>query len=141
MTEEYKRTKTIMKKGLLFLLTFLLFQFAKSQDSISIKFKNQYKAEAKNITVSFAGNNFVGDDKAAVTLPNNVSDSMVVVGDDYASATFKIADAESAGMCPEKSFPSFSSMPIVLIISKPPATKKHSAKSKNTLFQPRVTSK
>ena len=87
-----------MKKGLLFLLTILLFQFAKSQDSISIKFKNQYKAEAKNITVSVAGNNYIGNDKAVVTLPNLVSDSFKVAGEDYASSTFKITDADKDGI-------------------------------------------
>ena len=87
-----------MKKSLLFLFTFLLFQIAKSQDSISIKFKNQYKSEAKNITVLFAGNNFVTDDKATVKLPKNAGDSLVVEGTDYASATFRIADADKDGI-------------------------------------------
>ncbi len=87
-----------MKKELLFLLSFLLFQFAKSQDSVSIKFKNQYKAEAKNITVSFAGVNYVASNKAAVTLPNIATDSIIVRGKDYANASFKIADANKDGI-------------------------------------------
>ncbi|MCY7293740.1 MAG: hypothetical protein LH615_16305, partial [Ferruginibacter sp.] len=87
-----------MKKGLLFLLTFLLCQFAKSQDSISIKFKNQYKAEAKNISVSFAGNNYIADKKAQVTLPNIATDSFIIEGKDYASASYIIADDDKDGV-------------------------------------------
>jgi membrane-associated protein len=87
-----------MKKIVLIILCFWFFQLAKSQDSVTIKFKNQYKAEAKNITVSFAGVNYVANDKATVILPNITTNSIVIEGKDYANASFKIADADKDGI-------------------------------------------
>lgn len=81
-----------MLRIILLLVTFLMVQSGKSQDSITIKFKNQYKAEAKKIVVSFKGINYTPDDKAVLTLSVNKTDSFIVSGNDYNMQQFSLSN-------------------------------------------------
>lgn len=81
-----------MLRIILLLVTFLMVQSGKSQDSITIKFKNQYKAEAKKIVVSFKGINYTPDDKAGLTLSLNKTDSFIVSGNDYNMQQFSLSN-------------------------------------------------
>lgn len=81
-----------MLRIILLLVTFLMVQSGKSQDSITVKFKNQYKAEAKKIVVSFKGINYTPDDKAVLTLSVNKTDSFIVSGNDYNMQQFSLSN-------------------------------------------------
>ncbi len=72
-----------MKKVVLILVAFVLFQTAQSQDSTVIKFKNQYRADAKNITVNFNGLIKEVNPKDSIVLFLNASDSFSVEGKNY----------------------------------------------------------
>ena len=81
-----------MQRIILLLVALFMVQDGKSQDSINIKFKNQYKAEAKKIVVSFKGINYTPDDKAALTVSLNKTDSLIVSGNDYNSQQFSLSN-------------------------------------------------
>ena len=81
-----------MQRIILLLVTLFWVQYGKSQDSITIKFKNQYKAEAKKIVVSFKGINYTPDDKAALTVSLNKTDSLIVSGNDYNAQQFSLSN-------------------------------------------------
>ena len=81
-----------MQRIILLLVTLFMVQHGKSQDSINIKFKNQYKAEAKKIVVSFKGINYTPDDKAALTVSLNKTDSLIVSGNDYNAQQFSLSN-------------------------------------------------
>jgi len=81
-----------MHRIILLLATFFMVQSGKSQDSITVKFKNQYKAEAKKIVVSFKGINYTPDDKAVLTLSLNKTDSFIVSGNDYNMQQFSLSN-------------------------------------------------
>lgn len=81
-----------MHRIILLLATFFMVQSGKSQDSITVKFKNQYKAEAKKIVVSFKGINYTPDDKAILTLSLNKTDSFIVSGNDYNMQQFSLSN-------------------------------------------------
>lgn len=81
-----------MQRIILLLVTFFMVQSGKSQDSITVKFKNQYKAEAKKIVVSFKGINYTPDDKAVLTLSLNKTDSFIVSGNDYNMQQFSLSN-------------------------------------------------
>ena len=83
-----------MRKILLIAIGFFIVSNASAQDSISIKFKNQYKSEAKNITISFNGNTFLPDEKGNLTLFINKTDTFQVSGTDYAVQRFSFANIE-----------------------------------------------
>ena len=83
-----------MHKILLIVIGFLFFNIANGQDSITVKFKNQYKSEAKNITISFNGNTFLPDEKGTLILPLNKTDTFQVSGKDYAVQRFSFANIE-----------------------------------------------
>ena len=81
-----------MQRIILLLVALFMVQDGKSQDSITIKFKNQYKAEAKKIVVSFKGINYTPDDKAALTVSLNKTDSLIVSGNDYNAQQFSLSN-------------------------------------------------
>ena len=81
-----------MQRIILLLVALFMVQDGKSQDSINIKFKNQYKAEAKKIVVSFKGINYTPDDKAALTVSLNKTDSLIVSGNDYNAQQFSLSN-------------------------------------------------
>lgn len=83
-----------MHKILLIVIGFLFFNIANGQDSITVKFKNQYKSEAKNITISLKGNTFLPDEKGTLILPINKTDTFQVSGKDYAVQRFSFANIE-----------------------------------------------
>ena len=83
-----------MHKILLIVIGFLFLNIANGQDSITIKFKNQYKSEAKNITISLKGNTFLPDEKGTLILPINKTDTFQVSGKDYAVQRFSFANIE-----------------------------------------------
>ena len=83
-----------MHKILLIVIGFLFLNIANGQDSITVKFKNQYKSEAKNITISLKGNTFLPDGKGNLTLPINKTDTFQVSGKDYAVQRFSFANIE-----------------------------------------------
>ena len=83
-----------MHKILLIVIGFLFLNIANGQDSITIKFKNQYKSEAKNITISLKGNTFLPDEKGTLALPLNKTDTFQVSGKDYAVQRFSFANIE-----------------------------------------------
>lgn len=82
-----------MHKILLIVVGFLFLNDANGQDSITVKFKNQYKSEAKNIDVSFMGVNYVPDEKGATTLPLSKSDSITISGKDYNTTKIPLSSA------------------------------------------------
>ena len=81
-----------MHRIILLLATFFMVQSGKSQNSTTVKFKNQYKAEAKKIVVSFKGINYTPDDKAVLTLSLNKTDSFIVSGNDYNMQQFSLSN-------------------------------------------------
>ena len=81
-----------MQRIILLLVTFFMVQSGKSQYLITVKFKNQYKAEAKKIIVSFKGINYTPDDKAILTLSLNKTDSFIVSGNDYNMQQFSLSN-------------------------------------------------
>ena len=83
-----------MHKILLIVIGFLFLNIANGQDSITVKFKNQYKSEAKNITISLKGNTFLPDEKGTLILPINKTDTFQVSGKDYAVQRFSFANIE-----------------------------------------------
>ena len=83
-----------MHKILLIVIGFLFLNIANGQDSITVKFKNQYKSEAKNITISLKGNTFLPDEKGTLILPINKTDTFQVSGKDYAIQRFSFANIE-----------------------------------------------
>lgn len=86
-----------MRKLVLVFFTLFFLQHAKSQDSTVIKFKNQYRADAKNITVQFNGLPKEVNPKDSITLFLNGSDSFSVEGNNYDKAFYskKNIDAEN----------------------------------------------
>jgi membrane-associated protein len=82
------------RKMFLFSMAFLFLQNVKSQDSITVKIKNQYKADVKDITVSLNGVNFSVMEKALVTLPKNELLLFEVSGNDYKTSKFTIKSAD-----------------------------------------------
>ena len=83
-----------MHKILLIVIGFLFLNIANGQDSITVKFKNQYKSEAKNITISLKGNTFLPDEKGTLILPINKTDTFQVSGTDYALQKFSSSNIE-----------------------------------------------
>lgn len=81
-----------MHRILFVVIAFLMVNNATAQDSVTVKFKNQYKSDAKNITVSFGGVNYMPNDKGVATLPLNVSDSLSVSGKDYKPSKFSLSN-------------------------------------------------
>jgi membrane-associated protein len=83
-----------MQRIILLIVTFFIIQYGKSQDSITVKFKNQYKSEAKKIVVSFKGINYTPDDKGLLTFPVNKTDTFSVSGKDYNLQQFSLSKIE-----------------------------------------------
>ena len=83
-----------MHKILLIVIGFLFLNIANGQDSITVKFKNQYKSEAKNITISLKENTFLPDEKGTLILHINKTDTFQVSGKDYAVQRFSFANIE-----------------------------------------------
>ncbi len=81
-----------MHKILFIAVAFFMAKGALGQDSVTVKFKNQYKSEAKNITVAFGGVNYTADEKGLTTLPLNKIDSFSVSGKDYSPAKFSLSN-------------------------------------------------
>ena len=77
-----------MKKIGIILFATLLFQSAFSQDSTTIKFKNQYRADAKSIVVNFNGITKELSSKDSVRLYLNDTDSFFVEGKNYDKTFF-----------------------------------------------------
>ena len=72
-----------MHKIIVIAIAFFMVKTAIGQDSITVKFKNQYKSEAKNITVSFNEKNYTPDEKGVMTFPLNAADTFSISGEDY----------------------------------------------------------
>ena len=83
-----------MHKILLIVVGFLFLNNANGQDSITVKFKNQYKSEARNIIISFRGNTLLPDEKGVLKLPLNKTDTFQVSGTDYALQKFSSSNIE-----------------------------------------------
>ena len=81
-----------MHKILFIVIIFLMVENAAGQDSITVKFKNQYKSDAKNISVSSSGVNYMPDEKGVTTLPFNKNDSFTFTGKDYDPAKFSLSN-------------------------------------------------
>jgi membrane-associated protein len=64
------------------------------QDSVTIKFRNQYKAEVKSADVTFHDAVFKTDNKGNVKLLIAAADSFSVKGKDYNEAYFSLAKAD-----------------------------------------------
>lgn len=82
----------LMHKLIVIVFAFLIVKNVAAQDSVTLKFKNQYKSEAKNITVYFNGINYIPDEKAAKTFLLNKNDSFTITGKDYNTKTFSFSD-------------------------------------------------
>lgn len=83
-----------MRKIFLLPVFFLIFQNVKSQDSITVKIKNQYKADVKDVTVSLNGVNLVVLEKATVILPKKAGVTFEVSGKDYEPFKFTIQSVD-----------------------------------------------
>ena len=81
-----------MHRILIVVIAFLMVKNVAGQDSVTVKFKNQYKSDAKNIAVSFLGVTYMPNEKAVLTLPLNKVDSLSVSGKDYKPAKFSLAN-------------------------------------------------
>jgi membrane-associated protein len=81
-----------MHKILFIVIAFLMVESAAGQDSVNVKFKNQYKSEAKNISVYFNGVNYTPDEKATKTFLLSKTDSFTVTGKDFNTTTFSFSN-------------------------------------------------
>jgi membrane-associated protein len=84
-----------MRKIVLVISAFLFFQTAYCLDSTVVKFKNQYKADAKNIEVTYHGNMYKLNGRDSIKLLLNTSDSFLVQGADYKPAYFSANDIKA----------------------------------------------
>lgn len=84
-----------MRKIVLVLSTFLFFLAVHGQDSTVIKCKNQYKADAKNIEITYKGIVYKLSSKDSIKLLLNDNDSFLVQGTDYKPAFFSKKDISS----------------------------------------------
>ncbi|MEQ1554704.1 MAG: hypothetical protein ABL929_11020, partial [Ferruginibacter sp.] len=84
-----------MRKIILVVIAFISILSAKSQDSTVIKFKNQYKADAKNITVKFKDIEYKISSKDSLKLLLSPSDSFMVEGKDYNPKFYSKANIEN----------------------------------------------
>lgn len=80
-----------MHKILVIIIAFLMVKNAAGQDSVTVKFKNQYKSDAKNISVYLNGVNYTPDQKGVKSLLLSKTDSFTVSGKDYNSTTFSFS--------------------------------------------------
>ncbi len=83
-----------MRKIILIALAFILVQNVKSQDSIIVKIKNQYKADAKDIVVTLNGSPVLVANKSFITMPKNMVVLYDVVGKDYVATKFSIVNVD-----------------------------------------------
>jgi membrane-associated protein len=83
-----------MRKLILVVFALTFIQYGKSQDSITVKIKNQYKADAKDIVVSLNGNPIIVNEKSFITIPKNLVQTFDVSGKDYVASKFSIANAD-----------------------------------------------
>jgi membrane-associated protein len=81
-----------MKRLITIIALFLLAAPAFSQDTL--RFKNQYKAEAKGIEVQFNGVKYMPDAKGELLLKLAPQDSILVSGKDYDAAYFSLKNAD-----------------------------------------------
>jgi membrane-associated protein len=81
-----------MKRLITIIALFLLAAPALSQDTL--RFKNQYKAEAKGIEVQFNGVKYTPDAKGELLLKLAPQDSILVSGKDYDAAYFSLKNAD-----------------------------------------------
>ena len=84
-----------MRKLVLIFVTFFFLQHAQSQDSTVIKFKNQYKADAKKIIVQFNGITKEVSGKDSIVLLLNATDSFSVEGKNYDKTFYKKKNIEA----------------------------------------------
>jgi membrane-associated protein len=84
-----------MKKIVTYVALFFCLQQVFSQTNYTLKFKNQYRAGAKNITVTFNGNATVLKEKDSITLTLNNTDSFAVQGKNYDVAYFSKKDIDA----------------------------------------------
>jgi membrane-associated protein len=83
-----------MRKLILVVFALTFVQLVKSQDSITVKIKNQYKADAKDIVVSLNGNPIVVQEKSFITIPKNVIQTFDVSGKDYVDSKFNVTNVD-----------------------------------------------
>lgn len=84
-----------MKNFLLILILSLLsVKAAFSQDSVTLTFRNQYKAEVKKLSVMINDKTFLSDDKGSIRVTASPSDAILVSGKDYDAKTYTLADAD-----------------------------------------------
>jgi membrane-associated protein len=81
-----------MKRLITIIALFLLAAPAFSQDTL--RFKNQYKAEAKGIEALFNGVKYTPDTKGELLLKLAPQDSILVFGKDYDSAYFSLKNVD-----------------------------------------------
>lgn len=66
-----------------------------AQQEFELKFKNQYKADVKNISVVVNNKTYTTDEKGVVKLSlNNAADSFLVKGENYAEKYFSVTNAD-----------------------------------------------
>jgi membrane-associated protein len=84
-----------MKKIGIIICSVLFLAKCFSQDSTVLKFKNQYRADAKNITVTFKGISKTISSKDSVVLALAAIDSFLVEGKNYDKKYFSLKDMEA----------------------------------------------
>jgi membrane-associated protein len=83
-----------MKKLITIVLALIVAVTGYCQDTSTIKFRNQYKAEVKHIEVVFNNSVFKPDEKGNVKLLLNASDSFLVKGENYEAVYFSLSNAD-----------------------------------------------
>lgn len=87
-----------MKHFILFIVAILVStSLLLAQDSLSVKLRNQYKAEVKNADVVFKEGKYVTDGRGNLKLVALVSDSFSVSGKDYDSQMHSFSEADEEG--------------------------------------------
>ncbi len=87
-----------MKKIIIVAITLVYTLQLHSQDSLFLKIKNQYKADAKDVLISYNGSNVLPNNKSIITVPKNATGLFTLSGNDYATTNFTIANADKDGV-------------------------------------------
>ncbi len=84
-----------MKKKLIIICAMFFTSFAHAQDTITIKFRNQYKAEITTAEVTIGSTVFKADKNGDVKLQLNGADSFLVKVPDYEDSRHSIKEADA----------------------------------------------
>ena len=87
-----------MRKLVLIFFTLLSMQGTQSQDTLTLKIKNQYKADVKDIIITRKGDSIIVNAGAILKVSRSANSSFTAVGKDYDATNFSLANADKEGI-------------------------------------------